>query len=170
MGSGSWEGFWKCILMHPWEQLQPSVSCMERSPLCNCRARRGGMGLGTAHHGVQSPSWAIWGLWLFWWVPCGCSGIFSLSRNPVPVRNREKGEILELFRAGLADESVTPSKSDIPAQQGLCSAKLLSSGIWRPQMVKYLYITVCCLFSSSEAKRLESGRQRMEYTMADPHQ
>lgn len=86
------------------------------------------------------------------------------------MRDREKDESLELFRAGLADESVTPSKSDIPAQQGLCAAKLLSSGIWRPQMVKYFYLTVCCLFSSSEAKRLESGRQRMECIMADPHQ
>ncbi|KAM7060911.1 centrosomal protein kizuna [Acridotheres tristis] len=36
-------------------------------------------------------------------------------------------------------------------------------------MVKHFYLTLCCLFSSSEAKRLELGRQQMEYTMADPH-
>lgn len=52
------------------------------------------------------------------------------------VRNRER----ELLRAGLADESVTRSKSDLSAW--LCSAKPLSSGIWRPQMVRYIYHTL----------------------------
>lgn len=127
-----------------WEQLQLSVSCMEEGLLWDCGARRGGVGLETAHCGVQSPSWSVWGLWLIWWVPCGCSGISSLASSPVPVRNRERGGSLELFRAGLADESVTPSKSDLSAQQGLCSAKPPNSGVWRSQMVKYFYLTVCC--------------------------
>lgn len=73
------------------------------------------MGLGIAHCGVQRPSWAVWGLWLFWWVPCGCSNISSLASNPVPVRTERGRESLELFRAGLANESVTSSKSDLSA-------------------------------------------------------